>query len=74
MFSFRQTHVPICIIGGGSGAVNLVAQLMREEGVLGKDIRVFEPSNTHHYGPAYTMVGGGLIDVDRHSSLVHRPA
>jgi hypothetical protein len=46
---------------------------MMDHGVLGKDIRVFEPSNTHHYGPSYTMLASGLIDINKHSSVIHRP-
>jgi hypothetical protein len=27
--SYNPTYIPICIIGGGSGSINLAAQLMK---------------------------------------------
>lgn len=36
------------------------AQLVNA-GLHAHDITVFDPSQEHHYQPAYTMVGGGVL-------------
>ena len=56
------THTKICIIGGGTGGLNLSTHLMRAN-INPKDIRIFEPAKKHYYQPGWTMVGGGLCDV-----------
>lgn len=61
-FSTKITHVPLCIIGGGSGGVTLLGHLIRQKGFLPQDVRVFDPSVLHHYQPGWTMIGGGLIN------------
>jgi len=56
MFS---THTKICIIGGGSGGLNLSAHLLRAK-VDPKDIRIFDASEKHYYQPGWTMLGADL--------------
>lgn len=46
----------ILIIGGGSAGISVAARLRR----AGQDdVAVIEPSPTHYYQPAWTLVGGG---------------
>jgi sulfide:quinone oxidoreductase len=52
----------ILVIGGGTGGVMVAAQLKRARG--GLDIAIIEPSETHAYQPAWTLVGSGLMDLD----------
>ena len=68
IFKLFSTHTKICIIGGGTGGLNLSAHLLRAN-INGSDIRVFDASQLHHYQPGWTMVGADLCD----SSLTHRP-
>jgi len=56
------THTKVCIIGGGTGGLNLSAHLMRAN-VNPRDIRIFEPAQNHYYQPGWTMVGSGLCDM-----------
>jgi sulfide:quinone oxidoreductase len=46
----------ILIIGGGSAGISVAARLCRAGQ---RDVTVIEPSATHYYQPAWTLVGGG---------------
>ncbi|NNL87137.1 MAG: NAD(P)/FAD-dependent oxidoreductase, partial [Myxococcales bacterium] len=48
----------VLIVGGGSAGIT-VAALLRRKGI--SDIAILEPSETHYYQPAWTLVGGGVI-------------
>ncbi len=50
----------IVIVGGGTGGVMVAAQLKRAKSSL--DIAIIDPTDTHAYQPAYTLVGAGLMD------------
>jgi hypothetical protein len=39
----------------------VASQLARSGKFTAKDITLFDPRDEHHYQPAYTMVGGGVI-------------
>lgn len=52
----------IVIIGGGTGGVMVAAQLKRAKG--GLDIAIIDPTDTHIYQPANTLVGAGLMDYE----------
>ena len=65
-------HTPICIIGGGTGGLNVAGQLSRQEGVLKHHIRIFEPNRFHHYQPGWTMVGGGLLEPSKAVRYTHK--
>lgn len=54
------SHV-ICIIGGGAAGMTVASLLTRARPDL--DIALIEPSPTHCYQPAWTLVGGGAYDV-----------
>ncbi len=49
----------IVVIGGGTGGIMVAAQLLRAR--KGLDVAIIEPSETHAYQPAFTLVGGGLM-------------
>ena len=56
-----KTHHQILIIGGGNAGISVAAQLLRKRATL--DIAIVEPSDKHYYQPAWTLVGGGVFDV-----------
>lgn len=51
----------IVIVGGGSAGIGLAASLLNRQHNL--RITIIEPSDTHYYQPAWTLVGGGAFDV-----------
>lgn len=52
----------VVIIGGGTGGIMTAAQLKRAKGSL--DIAIIDPTKTHAYQPAWTLVGAGLMKMD----------
>jgi NADPH-dependent 2,4-dienoyl-CoA reductase/sulfur reductase-like enzyme len=62
------THHKVLIVGGGTAGITVAASLKRH-GPGGIDIAIVEPSDTHYYQPALTLVGAGLYDLAR----THRP-
>lgn len=52
----------IVVIGGGTGGIMVAAQLKRAKSDL--DIVIIDPTDTHGYQPAYTLVGAGLMDIE----------
>src|SRR3569623_959324 len=55
-------HLKILIIGGGAAGSTAAASFQRH-GVPAGDIASGEPSDTHYYQPAFTLVGAGLFDM-----------
>jgi sulfide:quinone oxidoreductase len=55
-----KSHYQILIIGGGTAGIMIAAQLKRKN----KNIQtaIIEPSETHWYQPAWTLVGAGTFD------------
>lgn len=49
-------HHEVLIIGGGTAGTTVAARL-RKAGMA--DVGLIEPSDTHHYQPLWTLVGGG---------------
>ncbi|CAD8187438.1 unnamed protein product [Paramecium octaurelia] len=64
-FSVRQVHSQIAIIGGGTAGLNVAAQLIADGHAIPQQIRIFEPMKMHTYQPGWTMVGGGLYDINK---------
>lgn len=50
----------VVIVGGGSSGIGLCASLLKRR----RDLRIaiIEPSDTHYYQPAWTLVGGGAFN------------
>ena len=48
----------IVIVGGGNAGICVAARLCRAGQ---RDVTVIEPSATHYYQPAWTLVGGGAF-------------
>ena len=53
-------HHKILIVGGGTGGIMTAAQLLKKDATL--DVAIIEPSDTHYYQPAWTLVGGGTYN------------
>ncbi len=51
----------VVIVGGGGGGATVASVVLRMRPDL--DVAVIEPSDTHWYQPAWTLVGGGAFDV-----------
>ncbi len=48
----------IVIVGGGTAGITVAAQLTK--GLFNKsDVMIIDPSDSHYYQPAWTLVGGG---------------
>ncbi|MCX2739028.1 NAD(P)/FAD-dependent oxidoreductase [Pontibacter anaerobius] len=54
------THYQVLVIGGGTAGIMLSAKLHREQKHL--RIAIIEPSQSHWYQPAWTLVGAGTFD------------
>ncbi len=52
-------HTKICIVGGGTGGLNVSSHLLRAK-IPGNDIRIFEGNSRHYYQPGWTMLGANL--------------
>ena len=50
----------VVVLGGGTAGIGVAASLRRRRPQLG--ITIVEPSDTHYYQPAWTLVGGGVFD------------
>ncbi|GAC1425744.1 MAG: FAD/NAD(P)-binding oxidoreductase [Flavisolibacter sp.] len=53
----------ILIIGGGNAGISVAAQLLLKNSKL--DISIIDPADKHYYQPAWTLVGGGVYDINR---------
>lgn len=56
-------HHQIIVIGGGTGGIMVASQLLSKNRNL--DIAVLEPSDTHWYQPAWTLVGANAYDYNK---------
>ena len=52
----------IVVVGGGSAGIAVAATLKRKNNSL--DIAIIDPSDTHYYQPAFTLVGGGAYNLE----------
>jgi len=59
-------HHRIVIVGGGTAGVSVAARLRR----AGQDdVALIEPSHLHYYQPLWTLVGGGVVPIERSRRL-----
>lgn len=58
-----KNHYKILIVGGGTGGIMTAAQIKRKDESL--EIGLIEPSETHYYQPAWTLVGAGTFDMEK---------
>ncbi|MEZ4799516.1 MAG: FAD/NAD(P)-binding oxidoreductase [Flavobacteriales bacterium] len=52
----------ILIIGGGNAGISVASQLLLKDS--GLKITIVDPSEKHYYQPAWTLVGGGVFDIN----------
>ncbi|MBL7802557.1 MAG: NAD(P)/FAD-dependent oxidoreductase [Saprospiraceae bacterium] len=52
----------ILIVGGGNAGLSTASKLLLKNSSL--DIGIIEPSEKHYYQPAWTLVGGGVYDIN----------
>lgn len=57
------SHYQVVIIGGGTAGIMVAAQLLKKD--KGLNIGLIEPTETHYYQPAWTLVGAGTYDFDK---------
>lgn len=55
-----KTSFDILVIGGGTGGIMTASQMLKADPSL--NIGIIEPSETHYYQPAWTLVGAGTYD------------
>ncbi len=58
-----SSHFQILIVGGGNAGISVASQLLIKNRKL--NIAIVEPSSNHYYQPAWTLVGGGVFDIDK---------
>lgn len=56
-------HYKVLIIGGGTAGIMIAAQLLKKNENL--KVGIIEPTDTHYYQPAWTLVGAGTYDYDK---------
>ncbi|GGX23607.1 NAD(P)/FAD-dependent oxidoreductase [Aquimarina muelleri] len=56
-------HYQILVIGGGTAGIMTASSLLKKNSKL--SIAVIEPSETHWYQPAWTLVGGGTYSYEK---------
>jgi len=56
-------HHQVLIIGGGTAGIMVAAQMLKKNKTI--DIGIIEPSDTHYYQPAWTLVGAGTFNYDK---------
>lgn len=53
----------IVVIGGGTAGISVAASILKRKS--GLSVAIIEPSDTHYYQPAWTLVGRGLFDIKK---------
>ncbi len=58
-----DTHYEILIIGGGTGGIMTAANLLNRD--RNAKVGIIEPSESHYYQPAWTLVGAGTYNYEK---------
>ena len=58
-----RSEYQILIVGGGNAGISVASQLLKKNKKL--SIAIIEPSDKHYYQPAWTLVGGGVYDINK---------
>ncbi|MCF4101140.1 NAD(P)/FAD-dependent oxidoreductase [Gillisia sp. M10.2A] len=58
-----KTHYQILVIGGGTAGIMTASSLLRKNSSL--EIGIVEPSESHWYQPAWTLVGAGTYNYEK---------
>jgi Uncharacterized NAD(FAD)-dependent dehydrogenases len=53
----------VLIVGGGAAGITVANLLRKQRPAL--QITILEPNSDHFYQPGWTLVGGGLMPVER---------
>ena len=57
-------HHQILIVGGGAAGITVAARLRKVEHEVPLDIAIIDPAETHHYQPAFTLIGAGVYALE----------
>lgn len=55
----KNSHYNVLIVGGGAAGISVANDLVKMD--PSQTIALIEPSSTHYYQPAFTLVGAGLF-------------
>lgn len=55
----KHSHYNVIIVGGGAAGTSVANDIHKRDASI--TIAVIEPSSTHYYQPAFTLVGGGVF-------------
>ncbi len=58
----KDSNYQILIIGGGAAGITVASQLKKKNSRL--KIAIIEPSDKHYYQPGWTLVGGGVFELE----------
>ena len=64
----RLQYFDVLIIGGGNVGISVCASLLKRDKSL--NIGIIEPSKSLYYQPGWTMVGGGVFDINSTKKLL----
>ena len=56
-------HYTVIVVGGGNAGISVASQILKKRIEL--DIAIIDPSENHYYQPAWTLVGGGVFDINK---------
>jgi sulfide:quinone oxidoreductase len=58
-----MAHHQVLIVGGGNAGISVAAKLINQNKAM--DIAIIDPSEKHYYQPAWTLVGGGVFNIQK---------